>query len=95
MVAQYGMSETFGPMSLESVQNRYLDGRNVKNCSEETATLIDDEVRRILLSCQQEAVSLLETNRASLDRIADYLLEKENINGDEFMRLLEDNAAAA
>ena len=88
MVTQYGMSEKFGPMSLESVQNRYLDGRNVKNCSEETETLIDIEVRQILSDCQQKATDLLNDNRDSLDKIAEYLLEKENITGEEFMRLL-------
>jgi cell division protease FtsH len=93
MVAQYGMSDKFGPMGLESVQYRYLDGSRVKNCSEETATLIDDEVRTILADCQQKALDLLEKNRSALDRIAEYLLEKENISGEEFMRLLGTQAA--
>ena len=89
MVTQYGMSEAFGPMGLESVQNRYLDGRSIKNCSEETETMIDEEVRQILLSCQQKAIDLLGSNRDSLDKIAKYLLEKENITGEEFMQLIE------
>ncbi len=88
MVTQYGMSERFGPMGLESIQNRYLDGNSVKHCSPETETEIDDEVRKILLKCQQEACDLLEKNRDCLDRIAEYLLEKENITGEEFMKLL-------
>jgi len=89
MVAQYGMSEKFGSMGLASIQNRYLDGSSVMNCSPDTQTLIDDEVRRLLADCQQKAARLLENGKASLDRIAEHLLEKENITGDEFMRLLE------
>lgn len=89
MVAQYGMSEKFGAMELESIQNRYLDGSSVKNCSPETQTQIDDEVRLIIAECQREATELLESNRASLVKIAEYLVDKENITGEEFMRLLE------
>ncbi|MGI6176530.1 MAG: ATP-dependent zinc metalloprotease FtsH [Christensenellales bacterium] len=89
MVTQYGMSEKFGPMGLESTQNQYLDGRNVANHSEQTGTLIDDEVRIILAQCQQSANSLLKDNRDALDRISAHLLEKENITGKEFMQLLQ------
>ena len=89
MITQYGMSEKFGAMGLESIQNRYLDGSSVKNCSPETQTQIDEEVRLTLENCQREATELLESNRASLDKIAEYLLDKENITGEEFMRLLE------
>ena len=88
MVTLYGMSEKFGPMSLESVQNRYLDGNRVKNCSEETATLIDEEVQKILANSQQKAIELLKENLEPMDKIAEYLLDKENITGAEFMRLL-------
>jgi cell division protease FtsH len=89
MVTQYGMSDALGPISLESAQSRYLDGSSVKNCSQQTETKIDDEVRLILTGCQQKASKLLEGSRASLDKIAEYLLDKENITGDEFMKLLE------
>ena len=89
MVTQYGMSDKMGPMSLESVKNRYLDGGRVKNCSDETGTLIDDEVRSILLDCQQKATEILNSNKNSLDKISEFLLEKENITGDEFMKLIE------
>ncbi|MGI6317064.1 MAG: ATP-dependent zinc metalloprotease FtsH [Christensenellales bacterium] len=94
MVTQYGMSDKFGPMGLESTQNQYLDGRNVANHSEQTGALIDDEVRIILAQCQQDANDLLASNRAALDTISAYLLEKENITGQEFMRLLEDSTSA-
>lgn len=88
MVTQYGMSDKFGPMGLESIQNRYLDGNSIKNYSPESETQIDGEVRQILADCQQKAIELLENNRSSLDKIAEYLLEK-NITGEEFMRLLD------
>ena len=89
MVTQYGMSDKFGPMGLESTQSRYLDGSSVKHCSPETETQIDSEVHQILAHCQQKATELLENNRSSLDKIAGYLLEKENITGVEFMQLLD------
>ncbi len=92
MVAQYGMSDSFGPMGLESIQNRYLDGRAVSNCSPETETKIDEEVRGILLSCQEKAIALLKANTAILDEISKYLLEKENITGEEFMRFLPEKS---
>ena len=88
MVTQYGMSEKFGPVGLESVQSRYLDGRAVANCSQETETLIDEEVRRIIDGCQKEAVELLRKNVGALEKIAETLLEKENLNGEEFMKIL-------
>ncbi len=94
MVTQYGMSDAFGPVSLESVQNRYLDGNRVMNCSQETGTRIDEEVRAILAECQRQANELLQNNRDALDRIAAYLLEKENITGEEFMTLLRGERVA-
>jgi len=59
MVLQYGLSEKFGPMGLESTQNQYLDGRNVPNYSSQTGALVDDEVRQILSECEQNATNLL------------------------------------
>jgi len=91
MVTQYGMSEKFGPMGLESIQNQYLDGRNVSNCSEQTGSVIDDEVRMILAECQQNAIDLLKQNVTALDKISEFLLEKENITGMEFMALLNED----
>lgn len=89
MVTQYGMSDKFGPMGLESAGSQYLDGRNVAHHSEQTGTLIDDEVRTILDHCQQRANALLESNRPALDKISGYLLENENITGKEFKELLQ------
>ncbi|MFV0399117.1 MAG: ATP-dependent zinc metalloprotease FtsH [Oscillospiraceae bacterium] len=95
MVTQYGMSDKFGSMGLESTENQYLDGRNVATCSERTTAVVDDEVRGIIEECQQSAVRLLEENREALDKISAYLLEKENITGDEFMTLLNECRQAA
>lgn len=87
MVTQYGMSKKFGLISLESVENRYLDGRPVLNCGDDTAAEIDQEVQIILKDSYETAKKLLEENRDVLDRIADYLFEHETITGKEFMRI--------
>ncbi len=88
MIAQYGMSDKFGMAGLESIQNRYLDGRNVSNCSEETKTVIDNEIVSLLKSCHDKAYSLLESSRKALDEIAEFLIERETITGAEFMDIL-------
>ena len=87
MVTQYGMSEKFGLMALENVQDRYLSGHTVLNCGQETATEIDNEVMRILKNAYEQAITLLEANRECLDKIADFLIEKETITGKEFMEI--------
>lgn len=91
MVTQYGMSDTFGPMGLESTQNQYLDGRNVPNYSEETGTIVDKEINKILEECQENSIELLKENTKALEAISKYLLEKENISGEEFMDILNKN----
>ena len=90
MVTQFGMSEKFGLMGLESVESKYLDGRPVQNCSNETAGEIDKEVMRILKKCYDKAVELLSENRDVMDKIAEYLIAKETITGEEFMRLYKE-----
>lgn len=87
MVTQYGMSEKFGLMGLESVENRYLDGRAVLNCGDITAAEIDNEVMQILKTCYSRAEELLAGNREVLDKIAEYLIAKETITGEEFMKI--------
>jgi len=87
MVTQYGMSEKFGLMGLESIENRYLDGRAVLNCGDATAAEIDTEVMAILRECYKKAEELLADNREVMDKIAEYLIEKETITGKEFMNL--------
>ena len=94
MVTQYGMSETFGPMGLENTQSQYLDGRNVSTCSTQSEAKVDEEVRKILDECQQNAIKLLSENTGALNRISAYLLEKENITGKEFMDLLHEDKLA-
>ena len=87
MITQYGMSERFGMVGLESPANQYLDGRNVLNCSDRTAAEIDQEVMRVIKEAYQEALRLLREHREALDRIADFLIEKETITGKEFMEI--------
>lgn len=89
MIAQYGMSERFGMMSLESIENKYLDGRAVSNCSDETKTQLDDEIVKLLAECHEKAERMLKENRVALDRISEYLIEKETITGYRFMEILK------
>ena len=90
MITQYGMSEKFGLIGLESVQHRYLDGRAVANCGEATASEIDKEVMKSLKAAYEEAKKLLSEHRESLDKIADFLIEKETITGKEFMEIFRE-----
>ena len=90
MVTQYGMSEKFGLIGLESIQNRYLDGRAVMNCGEATAAEIDQEVMKMLKAAYEEAKRLLTENREALDKIAAFLIEKETITGKEFMKIFHE-----
>ena len=87
MVTQYGMSDRFGLIGLESVENRYLDGRAVLNCGDATAAEVDKEVMDILKNCYEQAKGLLSGNRDVLDKIAAFLVEKETITGKEFMAI--------
>ena len=87
MITRYGMSEKFGMVGLESIENRYLDGRVAMNCSEQTATEIDKEVRTIIHDCYKKAKQLLEENKYVLKEIAEFLCEKESITGKEFVEI--------
>ena len=87
MVTQYGMSEKFGLIGLESIQNRYLDGRAVMNCGEATAAEIDQEVMKMLKGAYAEAKRMLSEHRETMDQIAGFLIEKETITGKEFMKI--------
>ena len=90
MITQYGMSERFGLMGLESIQNKYLDGRAVLNCGDATAGEIDEEVMKMLKTSYAEAKRLLAENREALDKIAAFLIEKETITGKEFMKIFRE-----
>ena len=88
MVTMYGMSESFGLMGLARVENQYLSGRTVMDCSDQTAAQVDKEVERILKESYQKALQLLRENRMVLDQIADFLINRETITGKEFMQIL-------
>ena len=90
MITQYGMSERFGLIGLESVQHRYLDGRPVMNCGDATAAEIDSEVMVMLKKAYEEAKRLLSENREALDKISTFLIEKETITGKEFMKIFRE-----
>ncbi len=87
MITQYGMSDRFGMAGLESTQNKYLDGRNVSNCSEETKTEVDKEIIRVLKECYDKAMNILKENRDALDEIAEFLISKETITGEQFIEI--------
>ena len=85
MVSQYGMSEALGLMAPASVQNQYLEGQAYLDCSQATAALVDEEVKKLLEQVYADAVNILTEKRELLDEVALYLLEKETITGDELM----------
>jgi len=87
MVTQYGMSKRFGLVGLATVQSRYLDGSASLNCSDTTAAEIDAEVIAILKESYEKALSLLRENRELMDKLADFLIEKETITGKQFMEI--------
>ena len=90
MVTQYGMSEKFGLMGLETRENQYLTGRTVMNCGDATAAEVDQEVMKILKDSYAEAKRLLSENRDAMDKIAEFLIEKETITGKEFMKIFRE-----
>ena len=90
MITQYGMSDKFGLIGLESVQHKYLDGRAVSNCGQETASEIDQEIMKMLKEAYEEAKNMLRTHRATMDKIAAFLIEKETITVKEFMDIFHE-----
>ena len=95
MVALYGMSDELGLMAPASIQNQFLDNQATLDCSQETSALIDKTVQAIISTCYSDAKALLENNRALLDEIAEYLLVKETITGDELMAYVNADKPAA
>ena len=91
---QYGMSDAFGVMGLAKTQDQYLSGRTVLNCSEDTAAEIDREVLRIVKEAHEKARGILSSHRAILDEAAAFLLQRETITGEEFMRIVRKHTAA-
>ena len=90
MITLYGMSDRFGLMGLETVENQYLDGRTVLNCSDRTAAEVDDEVKLVLKDAYAKVKDMLAQNREVLDKVADFLIEKETITGKEFMEIFNE-----
>lgn len=91
MVTRLGMSEEFDMVALETVSNQYLGGDTSLACSSDTAAKIDEEVFKIVKACHKNAIEILENNIDKLHELANYLLEKETITGDEFMEILNLN----
>jgi len=90
MITQYGMSEKFGLMGLAAREDQYLSGRTVMNCAEATASQVDDEVMKMLKEAYEEAKNLLSENRDVMDKIAEFLIERETITGKEFMKIFRE-----
>ena len=87
MVTRFGMSKRFGLVGLATIENQYLDGTASLTCSEQTATGVDEEVVAILKESYEEALRLLRENRDIMDKLAEFLIEKETITGKEFMEI--------
>ena len=88
MITRYGMSDEFGMVALETVSGKYLTQDTSLACSDETAAKIDEEVVETIRTAHEKAISILTDNRQKLDELASYLLERETITGDEFMKIL-------
>lgn len=89
MITRYGMSDDFGMVALETVNNQYLGGDASRDCSAETQTLIDRQVVELIKKEYEKAKNILIENRSKLDKLAQFLYEKETITGEEFMEILE------
>ena len=87
MVTMYGMSDKLGMVQYEAVTGEYLDKRRVLQCSDETATKIDEEVRVIISRAYKKAYDLLSQHLDLMDKLADYLVEHETISGEQFMTI--------
>ena len=87
MITMYGMSDEFGLMALEAVENQYLDGRRVLNCADATAAQIDQVVKETLKKCYEQAKQMLSENREVMDHLAEFLIKEETITGKEFMEI--------
>ena len=87
MITQYGMSQRFGLMGLATQEDKYLTGRAVLNCGDDTATEVDHEVMALMHRSYEAAKELLGGHRNALDKIAEYLIKKETITGKEFMKI--------
>ena len=89
MVAMFGMSDEFGMMALGSVRNQYLDGGYGLDCAQETAAVMDKEVKILLDKCYRDAVALIRENLEDMHKVVAYLLEKETITGGEMVAIIQ------
>ena len=89
MVAMYGMSDEFGMMALGSVRSQYLDGGYGLDCAQDTAAVMDKQVKLILEQCYKDAVELLKENMDDMHKVVAYLLEKETITGGEMVAIIQ------
>lgn len=88
MITQYGMSDQFGMVALETVNNQYLGGDTSLICSPATSEAIDKEVMAIIKAAEEKAYNILKENQEKLNELSAFLLEKETITGEEFMKIL-------
>ncbi len=88
MITRYGMSDEFGMMALETVNDQYLGGDTSLACAAETAAIVDEKAKTLLKKEYEKAMDLLKNNKQKLHELAKYLYEKETITGDEFMQIL-------
>ena len=95
MVTVYGMSDALGMMAPASVQHQYLEGQAYMDCSQETSGIVDREIKNILETCYNDAKRVLTENRVLLDEIAEYLLLKETITGEELMAFINPSETPA
>ncbi|MBR3244006.1 MAG: cell division protein FtsH, partial [Parasporobacterium sp.] len=93
MITRYGMSEDFDMVAMETVTNQYLGGDTSLACSAETQNKIDAQVVELVRKQHEKALTILKDNRGKLDELASYLYEHETITGEEFMRILNENAS--
>ena len=94
MITRYGMSSDFDMVAMETVNNQYLGGDTSLACSAETQAKIDRQVVELVKTQHEKALDILRENRGTLDRLAQYLYEKETITGDEFMEILNEDDTA-
>ena len=90
LVTQYGLSKKFGLIGLATVESKYLSGQASLNCADVTAAAIDEEVMKMLAESYKKAKEMLSENREVMDKIAEFLIEKETITGKEFMKIFRE-----
>ena len=90
MITRYGMSDRFGLVALSTVEDEYLSGRASMNCAQATEAEVDDEVKKLIASCYEEAKQIIRENREVMEQLARYLYDHETITGKEFMKIFRE-----